>query len=52
MFTDEGMRGWYRPDDRLDLPGEHVVRASAPAEDTFRLLLQRLVASGRRHPRD
>ncbi|MET9263687.1 AAA family ATPase [Amycolatopsis sp. NPDC004079] len=51
-FTDEDMRGWYRPDDRLNLPGEHVVHASAPAADTLRLLLRCLAASGRHHPRE
>jgi hypothetical protein len=39
-FTPEDMRGWYLPDDRLGVPGEQLVTASAALEDT----VQRVVA--------
>lgn len=51
-FTGEDMRAWYRADDRLESPREHVVNASVPAEDMLRLLLQHLTASGRQHRRE
>ncbi len=33
-FTPDDMRGWYAASDRLDVPGEQTVTASASADDT------------------